>query len=129
MPRVFGAMLSPDSNQISNNSSKRLSLQQAMRIKVLKSITYKNILIDHDFISFNRQKNLIRLSEFVVLDKHQNDSVCNELCELRLKLNLLKSITYKNILIDRDFIFQFSFLITTTLRSGTPMTGINKLFF
>jgi len=33
MPRVFGAMLSPDSNQISNNSSKRLSLQQAMRIK------------------------------------------------------------------------------------------------
>ena len=72
-------MLSFYSNQISKKSSKRLSLQQAMRIKVLKSITYKNILIDRDFISFNRQKNLIRLvAIFVVLDKHQNDSVCNE---------------------------------------------------
>jgi hypothetical protein len=35
---------------------------------------------------------------------HYNDSVCNELCELRLKLNLIKSITYKKIVIDRDFI-------------------------
>jgi len=52
-------------------------------LNLLKSITYKNIVIDRDFISFNRQKNLIRLSEFVVLDKHQNDSVCNKLCELR----------------------------------------------